>query len=117
MAQMTATKPDLVPRCDIHADRGMVARSATAIDRSGGPSHTATVWFCHTEGCGRAFHSGAGYYDASSTARSSGMPLCRRHGESLIVQPRVEGFEYICPIVGCHEAQPWQAPKAVTKGE
>jgi hypothetical protein len=82
----------------------------------GGSSNTVTVWFCcPAEGCSRAFYPSAGYYDVLSE-QTSGKPLCKQDRESMVVQPDAgQGFEYVCPILGCHETQPWLAAQAAGK--
>lgn len=112
-----ATKPDLVPRCDVHADRSMIKHFGTAREKVSGAVTTTVIWQCPVEGCRQTFYGGRGYYDAASTYRPGRPRRCTGHKEPMIVQAHGDGFTYVCPVDACDYTEPLAPKAAGKKGE
>lgn len=100
-------KPGLIPHCDVHPDRENEPRHATARDVIGGGPNTVTIWVCPAEFCNRFFHESLGYKHSASTDQPPETPLCKNHGEFMVVRHGALGPEYACPLPDCNQTEPW----------
>ena len=107
-------KSDLIPDCDVHGEPMFRQECAAAsLGLEGG--RDLYVWCCPRPDCERYFRGTVGYANKAQPPRMmERTPQCPEEGAFLVVQQGAS--EYICPVAGCKQHQPWHASELCFAG-